>query len=50
VASLNITALSCHLSVVTLPGKQEKEKRFAITGMVRAPSTFGGRHPMTSYK
>lgn len=34
--SLDITALSCHQAVVTLPGKQEEEKRFTITGMVRA--------------
>jgi hypothetical protein len=26
--------------VVTLPGKQGKEKRFTITGMARAPSTL----------
>ena len=34
--SLDITALSCHQAVLTVPGKQDPEKRFTITGMVRA--------------
>jgi hypothetical protein len=51
--SLDITALSCHQAVVTLPGKQEEEKRFTITGMVRASPLGvmgygGGNHAMGS--
>jgi glycine cleavage system regulatory protein len=37
-ASLDVTALSCHQEVTTLPGKEEEEKRFTITGIVRSIS------------